>query len=90
MPRPASTPLLHRFVRSVAARDAPDAELLARSAAGDGEAFEALVRRHGPMVLDVCRSVLRNDADADDVFQATFLVLARSAGLTLPTTRGDR
>ncbi|WP_435018015.1 sigma-70 family RNA polymerase sigma factor [Tundrisphaera sp. TA3] len=61
-----------------------DAQLLERFAARrDGAAevaFEALVVRHGPMVFRVCRALLRDERDAEDAFQATFLVLARKAG----------
>ncbi|HEY2157318.1 MAG TPA: sigma-70 family RNA polymerase sigma factor, partial [Isosphaeraceae bacterium] len=54
-------------------------QFLARPGEAGGLAFEALVRRHGPMVLAVCRGVLRDAHDAEDAFQATFLVLARRA-----------
>ncbi len=58
-----------------------DAQLLDRFLTGrDESAFAFLVARHGPMVLAVCRGVLRNADDAQDAFQATFLVLFRKAG----------
>jgi RNA polymerase sigma factor (sigma-70 family) len=72
---------LRRLVTARATGQRSDAELVADFAArGEPAAFEALVRRHGPMVLAAGRRVLHHREDAEDVFQATFLLLARKAG----------
>jgi RNA polymerase sigma factor (sigma-70 family) len=65
--------------------DPRDDQLLAKYIASrDEEAFQEIVRRHGVMVHGVCRRFLRNEADADDAFQAVFLVLIRKADSVRP------
>jgi DNA-directed RNA polymerase specialized sigma24 family protein len=69
----------------------PDGQLLERFVTTrDEAAFAVLLRRHGRMVLGVCRSIVRHAQDAEDAFQATFLVLACKAGKIpwLPSVAG--
>jgi RNA polymerase sigma factor (sigma-70 family) len=80
----SATTVLHFLRRLLTLRAADalsDADLVKRfTHHRDEEAFTELLWRHGPMVLGVCRRVLGDSADAEDAFQATFLVLVRKAG----------
>ena len=66
-----------------------DCQLLTAFRVGDDAAFRVLLARHGALVLSACRQVLREEADIEDVFQATFLILGQRLGrrgLCLATT----
>src|SRR2546423_1319799 len=77
----AQLSLVLRHIRKLAGDGkATDQQLLHRFATQHEEAaFELLVERHGPAVLGLCRRVLRQEQEAEDVFQATFFTLARKA-----------
>jgi RNA polymerase sigma factor (sigma-70 family) len=71
---------LQRLSSAARMESVGDRELVERFASGrDADAFAVLVRRHGPMVLRVCRRILHDVHAAEDAFQATFLVLSRKA-----------
>src|SRR4051794_28324364 len=81
-----ATASLHQLVRQLrhsaeatGLGELPDQDLLDRLLAGDTSALEALVWRHGALVLSACRRVLVDEADAEDAFQATFLTLLQGA-----------
>jgi RNA polymerase sigma factor (sigma-70 family) len=90
--KPVATTQLSQFLRRLGGlspeREADgltDGDLLERYVRRrDEAAFEALVRRHSPMVLGVCRRVLGNPDDAEDAFQAAFLVLVRKGATVMP------
>lgn len=75
-------------LQRITGKSASDGELLRRFVnARDTSAFETLLRRHGPMVLGVCRRVLNHGQDAEDAFQATFLILVQRGESVQPPER---
>jgi RNA polymerase sigma factor (sigma-70 family) len=72
---------LRQTAGGVSGDEPSDSHLLQRFVADQDEvAIETLVRRHGPMVLRVCQRILQQTAEAEDAFQATFIILVRKAG----------
>src|SRR5262245_10558374 len=88
MPTPRPNPVFDHLRRAAVlldGSDQTDGQLLETfRSRRDDTAFAVLVRRHGPMVLGVCRRLVGSPQDAEDAFQATFLVLARKAGSVWP------
>ena len=83
-----ATPDLDRIFRGESVTGLTEWQLLERYLEHRDEvAFEALVARHGPMVLGVCRRMLANQTDVEDAFQATFLVLCAGRVISARATR---
>src|ERR1700730_10454442 len=79
--------MIQRLAEDHRVQSLPDQELLRQFSSSQDEAtYAGLLRRHGPMVLEVCRNVAGNEADAEDAFQATFLILAGKAKSIRKTT----
>src|SRR3984957_17497000 len=77
--------VIQQLHRVMLVHEAPDGQLLESFVnRREKSALEALVRRHGPMVWKVCRRGLRNHQDAEDAFQARFLVFVRKASSIVP------
>ena len=94
MAKAAMSPILQTILSMVddqRVKELCDRELLRRFVAEHDEAaFQTILHRHGPVVFNVCRSMLANQADAEDAFQATFLVFARRAlGIRKATSLGS-
>src|SRR6476469_6177729 len=75
----AAMRLVRAAARSAGLGQRTDPELLAAFLGGERDAFELLVRRHGPLVLQACRQAAKCEADAEDAFQATFVQLHQRA-----------
>src|SRR6266700_1028874 len=88
MPNERTGRVIEQLRRTVLLRDeaaATDGQLLERFVSQrDQAAFAGLVHRHAPMVWGVCRRILPQHQDAEDAFQATFLVLVRKASSIVP------
>src|SRR5262245_10416386 len=86
MPASKVTAVLHHVRRLMSGRPVPDSLLLERFARhADESAFAALMGQHGPLVWSVSRRGTGHEQDAEDVFQATFLLLARKAATVRKT-----
>ena len=94
MAKAAMSPILQTILSMVddqRVKELCDRELLRRFVVEHDEgAFQTILHRHGPVVFNVCRIMLANQADAEDAFQATFLVFARKAvGIRKATSLGS-